>query len=71
MQYMQIVWMNRCELFNTFSAGIDFGRQNMTSKDRLFTSESDVYRRHILTSKVDSCTMYCERVNILIMALDT
>ena len=36
--------------FPSYSAGIDFSRQNLTSTD----VRSDVYRRQILTTKVGS-----------------
>ena len=38
-------------LYNHISAGTVFRRQNLTSTDCLWTSESDVYRRQILTSE--------------------
>ena len=33
--------------------------------DRLWTSESDIYRRQIPTSKVYPCTMCTERIKLL------
>ena len=53
---------------NSYSAGIDFSRQNLTyTGDKLWSSECDVCRRQILTSKVDPRAV---RVKIFLMAAD-
>ena len=47
-----MLWVyNHYNLFNSFSAGTVFIRQNLTSTDRNYASESDVFRRQILTYK--------------------
>ena len=51
-------------MINPYSAGIDISRQNQTSVD----VKSDVYRRHILTTKVDHRTVRVN--NIWLMAVD-
>ena len=56
---VSMVYINK---FNPYSAGIDLQRG-----DRLPSSESDVSRRQILTTKVNPCTV---RVKIFIIGVD-
>ena len=72
-----LVWKGRVSKWqvrplNPYSAGIDFGRQNMTSvriwSSENWSSEYDVCRRQILTTKVDPRTV---RVKLFLMAVDS
>ena len=53
-------------IFNSLSAVTDFIRQILTAIDRIYTSESDVYRRQMLTYKVGPRVEWVKTDNTII-----